>query len=247
MTVESTGCRTVPDRAALYDWECREVLGRTEQDVEFWRAVVGREPSGRVLELACGTGRVTLPLAAAGFSIVGLDVDSTMLAVARDRRGAARWPLLVTSDMRRFALRCRFDAIIVPYNSIQLLTDQDDVSACLRGLAEHLAPTGVVGLEVTDFQRGSVETDVGHEPIHAGRLAGEPLTLSGSLTHDLTARVSRYRRSFAGPDWTIEDQVVIRSYRRDELAVLLSAAGLVPERWWQDRSVTRVVASRPAR
>jgi SAM-dependent methyltransferase len=242
MTGESTCDRTVPDRAALYDWECRAVLGRTEQDVDFWQSVVGRGPAGQVLELACGTGRVTLPLAAAGYSIVGLDIDPTMLAVARDRRGAARWPLLVASDMRRFALRCRFDAIIVPYNSIQLLTDQDELAACIRHLAEHLAPTGVVGLEVTDFQRGSVETDVGYEPIHTGHLAGRPLTLSGSLTHDLTARISRYRRSFAGPDWTFADQVVIRSYRRDELAVLLAAAGLVAERWWEDGSVTRVVA-----
>jgi SAM-dependent methyltransferase len=245
MTDESSGRGTVPDRAALYDWECREVLGRTEQDVGFWLAVVAGAPSGPVLELACGTGRVTLPLAATGLPIVGLDLDPAMLAVARARRGAARWPLLMAADMRRFAVRCRFGAVIVPYNSIQLLTDPADVSACLHRLAEHVVPAGVVGLEVTDFQRGSVETDVAHQPIHAGRLGGRPLTLSGSLSHDLTARISQYRRSFAGPDWTFEDRVVIRSFRRDELAVLLAGAGLVPDTWWESGSVTRVV-TRPA-
>jgi SAM-dependent methyltransferase len=237
------------------------VLGRTDQDVDFWLDLVSTAPPRRVLELACGTGRVTVPLASAGVEIVGIDIDPAMLSAARARAAewagqpgererelepgpGPEWPLLVAADMRRFSLGCRFGAAIVPYNSIQLLTDPADAAACLACLGAHLAPGGVVGLEVTDFQRGAVETDVDHQLIHRGQLAGRPIGLSGSLTHDLGTRTSWYRRRFSGPGWAVEDEVAIRSYRREELAAMLATAGLRPDRWWEDGRVIRVVAVR---
>jgi SAM-dependent methyltransferase len=228
----------------LYDWECRHVLGRTDQDVEFWRAIVASGPPGRVLELACGTGRVTLPLTRAGVEMVGLDIDPVMLAVAKAKRGQNPWPMLIAADMRQFSLSCRFSVVIVPYNSIQLLTSLTEVAACLTGIAAHLAPRGIAGFEVTDFQSAAVETEVALQPVYRGQLCGQPVVLSGSLSHDLAGRTSRYRRSFAGAGWTVDDELVIRSYRRDELAPLLVRAGLVAEHWWHDGPVTRVVARR---
>jgi SAM-dependent methyltransferase len=221
------------------------VLGRTDQDVAFWRRLAAASP-GPVLELACGTGRVSLPLAAAGIPVVGLDIDPAMLAVARAGRGASRYPLLVAADMRRFALATRFSVAIVAYNSLQLLARPADAVACLRRVADHLASDGVAGVEVTDFQQGSPDSEVELQPVHTGQLGGRPLTLWGSLSHDLGARVSRYRRHFRGPGWTVDDVVAIRSYRPDELAAVLAEAGLTPRRWWMEGAQTRVVA-RPGR
>jgi SAM-dependent methyltransferase len=227
--------------ARLYDWECREVLGRTMQDVAFWLDVVnGGSPPGRVLELACGTGRVTLPLAAAGVAVTGLDRDSAALAVAGHGRGEAAWPLLIAADMRRFSLRCRFDAVLIPYNSFQLLTDAADVAACLALVAEHLAPGGTFALEVTDFQVGANREEVPDQFIASAPFDGEPLTLSGALNHDLANRVSRYRRRFIANGWEFADEIVLRSYRRGELQAALEAAGFTARRWWADGPVTRV-------
>ena len=80
-------------------------------DVDFWLDVVATARPGRVLELACGTGRVTLPLAAAGIEIVGIDIDPVMLVAARARSSAeaGRRPVLVAADMRRFALAANVD------------------------------------------------------------------------------------------------------------------------------------------
>src|SRR6188472_4055254 len=50
-------------------------------------------PGARVLDAGCGTGRVAIRLAAQGFDVVGLDVDDSMLAVARDQDPALRWVL----------------------------------------------------------------------------------------------------------------------------------------------------------
>jgi SAM-dependent methyltransferase len=227
----------------LYEWECREVLGRTDQDVGFWLQVARSAPAGtEVLELACGTGRVTLPLAAAGVDAVGIDIDPAALTLARARRGAAAWPLLVAADMRSFALRRRFGAVIIPYNSFQLLTDPADAAACIAAVSDHLAPAGTFAFEVTDFQAGATRDEVPEEVVGRGDLDGEPITLSGSLTHDRRRRLSRYRRRFVAAGWVVKDEVVLRSYRPDELESLLGAAGLAPTHWWKEGPTTRVVA-----
>ncbi len=65
--------------APFYDWENAQTLGR--RDVPFWRRVaIGA--GGPVLELGCGTGRVSLPLARAGVNLVGVDRSAPMLARA---------------------------------------------------------------------------------------------------------------------------------------------------------------------
>jgi SAM-dependent methyltransferase len=226
------------------------VLGRTDQDVAFWLGVLAEAPPGRVLELACGTGRVTIPLAEAAIDVVGIDIDPVMLSLAAARgrtRMPGRGPLLIAADMRRFALAGNFGAAIVPYNSIQLLTAPIDVASCLACIGAHLPQGAIVGLEMTDFQHGAVQTDVAHQAIHEGQLSGQPITLSGSLTHDWASRTSRYRRRFSGPGWEVEDEVAIRSYRREEMTAMLTAAGLHPEQWWEDGAQVRVVGVRVAR
>src|SRR6476646_3848337 len=70
------------DYAPFYDWENARTLGR--RDVPFWRRVA-LQAKGRVLELGCGTGRVTLPLAKAGVPIVGVDRSEPMLVRLRSR------------------------------------------------------------------------------------------------------------------------------------------------------------------
>src|SRR6476659_10721242 len=68
--------------APFYDWENARTLGR--RDVAFWRRVAS-EAKGAVLELGCGTGRISLPLARAGVSLVGVDRSEPMLARAGRR------------------------------------------------------------------------------------------------------------------------------------------------------------------
>jgi SAM-dependent methyltransferase len=73
--------------APFYDWENARTLGR--RDVPFWRRIAAGA-GGRVLELGCGTGRVSLPLAKAGVDLVGIDRSAVMLAKAARRAQALR-------------------------------------------------------------------------------------------------------------------------------------------------------------
>ncbi|MCH8868721.1 MAG: methyltransferase domain-containing protein [Chloroflexi bacterium] len=71
--------------SALYDHYTLGLAGDTRFYVEE-----ARKSTGRVLELACGTGRITIPLAQAGINVVGIDLSPSMLAIAREARRAKR-------------------------------------------------------------------------------------------------------------------------------------------------------------
>ncbi len=209
-------------RADLYDWELAHVAQRWDQDLAFY-ADAASSRGGPVLELACGTGRLTVPLGA-----VGLDIDAVMLARAR-RRGARH---LLRADMRRFALARRFAVVAIPYNTLQLLDHDVSVGpdggqghgmlACVRTAAAHLAPGGALALEVTDFQAGAVRASV--EPELLARAEG--VCLHGGLEHDFERRVTTYHRRFEEGGRTWGDQVRLRCLGRDELEALLDRAGL---------------------
>lgn len=137
--------------AVLYDYEYR----RRRADVNFYKDLAGEliGGSGRILELACGSGRVTIPLARAGYQVVGLDLSGPMLARAAARlrragRTARARVSLVRADMRRFALAEGFPLIIMAFNSFEHLYTRVDVSTCLDRVREHLAPGGYFVFDV---------------------------------------------------------------------------------------------------
>jgi SAM-dependent methyltransferase len=101
-----------------------------------------------VLELGCGTGRVTIPIAQAGVNVTGLDRSPAMLDVARRKSEGIdnlRW---VQGDMTDFALEERFGLTIIPFRSFLLLLTVAEQKACLARIHEHLADGGRLALNV---------------------------------------------------------------------------------------------------
>src|SRR5207245_1807815 len=123
--------------ADYYD-ESPVVKGRV-QDVAFYRDAA-REFGDPVLELGCGTGRITMALAEAGKRITGLDLSERMLERAVKKRGALRVEArerihLVQGDMARFDLGEKFRLVIIPFRPLpQLLAVQQhlDWLDCVR-------------------------------------------------------------------------------------------------------------------
>jgi SAM-dependent methyltransferase len=135
-----------------YPAELYELVHRgTPGDLLFYRrACAGSE---RVLELGCGYGRVLEALADLGTSVVGLERDPELLALAEARCGqlpreqAARIEL-VLGDMRSFDLSSGsdardgrpFDRILIPHSAIYCLLSEEECVQCLRCVARHMKP-----------------------------------------------------------------------------------------------------------
>jgi SAM-dependent methyltransferase len=135
--------------AALYDYEYR----RRRADVTFYRELARRRGADRILELGAGSGRVTMPLARDGRSVVALDQSEAMLARLRTRIARLPAPVAkritpVTGDLRTFSVAGRFPLAIAAFNVLEHLYTRGEVTACLQRIAAHLAPGGVFAFDV---------------------------------------------------------------------------------------------------
>ena len=153
------------DYAPFYDWENARTLGR--RDVPFWRHLA-LQADGTVLELGCGTGRISIPLGRAGIAVVGVDRSEAMLARARQRVRRGRLGShvrLVRADIRQLpfvAARPRrsvssksgptsrggFSLVMAPYGVLQSLLRERDLAATLEAVFGTLRPGATFGLEL---------------------------------------------------------------------------------------------------
>jgi SAM-dependent methyltransferase len=185
------------DYAAFYDWENARTMAR--RDVPFWRRVAAAA-GGPVLELGCGTGRVTVPLARAGISLVGIDLSDPMLRRARARLRRVRLAAharLVRGDIRHLPFEpATFALVAAPYGILQSLVRDSDLSATLSAAAAALRPGGRLVMELvadlTGWREYREETKLrGWRP---GRRAH--LTLVESVRQDRRRRLTIFDQEF---------------------------------------------------
>jgi len=187
------------DYAAFYDWENARTLGK--RDVPFWERLA-RQARTPVLELGCGTGRITLPLAKAGITVVGLDRSESMLARARKRvtrAKLARRARLVRGDIRHlpFAAPGRFRLVMAPYGILQSLLREADLVAALRAAHAVLAPGGIFGLElVADLPSWAEYRDRVTLRGWRGRPGGVYLTLCETVVQDRAKGITRFEQTY---------------------------------------------------
>ncbi|MDD5628352.1 MAG: class I SAM-dependent methyltransferase [Elusimicrobia bacterium] len=128
--------------AEIYDADLYDACNHRGDDLPFYLACA-RAARGPVLELCCGSGRLTIPLARAGIDITGLDFTPAMLGRARRKARQAGLSLrLVRGDMRRASLGRRFKLVFIPFNSLQNTYAIRDVERVLANVRRHLAPGG---------------------------------------------------------------------------------------------------------
>ena len=148
MPVRTAG-ETAAALARLYDLDISEDPG----DLDLYLALAARG-DGPILELAVGTGRLAVPIAAAGHRVTGVDIDPAMLARARaraDRSGVAPDALdLVEADMVGLRLPAgqTFGLAFLALNSIVVLGTRAAQKSAVQTLADHLAPGGIAAIDV---------------------------------------------------------------------------------------------------
>ena len=139
-----------PRVAETYDADVDRLGDEVRAGVPFYVGLA-RQAAGAghaVLELGCGTGRVTIPIAAAGVEVTGLDNAPAMLEVARRKAADATNPRWLLGDMASFQIEQRFGLVIIPFRSFLLLLTVEAQKACLTRIHEHLVEGGRLALDV---------------------------------------------------------------------------------------------------
>jgi len=118
------------------------IYEKRKDDIEFYKNEA-KKAEGRVLEVACGTGRIYLELLKEGVDIYGIDISEEMLKVLNKKAKELRLtPRVDKADMMSFRLGYGFSLIIAPFRSfLHNLTSEDQLKT-LQNLREHLLPEG---------------------------------------------------------------------------------------------------------
>jgi ubiquinone/menaquinone biosynthesis C-methylase UbiE len=245
--------------APFYDWENAQTLGR--RDVPFWRRVAGAA-KGPVLELGCGTGRVTRPLARAGIEVVGIDRSAPMLAraIAKSITKLPTYPStnslrLVRGDIRTLPFAAQsFAMVLAPYGILQSLTRPSDLSATLASVARVVERGGTFGIDlVPDVPKWR---EYANKVQLRGRTAGADLTLVESVRQDrkrrLTTFEQRYIERRGGRTRNHCFELVFRTLSVPQMTRQLERAGFQVDavlgdyrgRPWDDRADVWIIMAR---
>ena len=188
---------------------------------------------GKVLELAIGTGRVALPLAARGLTVHGIEASEAMVARLREKPGGSAIPVEI-GDMSEVRVNNTFDLIYLVFNTIFNLTTQEAQVRCFQNAARHLNPGGVFVVEtvVPDFS-GYVDGQ---------RMKGSWARIDSArfeiAIHDPVVQTVAFQRIIISEEGTQMTPHFMRYAWPSELDLMGQLAGLERrERWaWWDRS-----------
>jgi SAM-dependent methyltransferase len=140
------------DREYVADYYDYAYNRRNNIDVDFY-VNYAKDCGGRTLELACGTGRILIPTAAAGCDITGLDLSPFMLQKCRDKLAAQPVDVqkrvkIIQGNMTDFNTGEKYALITMPFRPFQHLTTVEEQKACLRCIYNHLKPRGKLVFDV---------------------------------------------------------------------------------------------------
>ena len=234
--------------ARYYDFEHAQF----QDDLALYLGLAERV-GGPILEAACGSGRILLALAAAGYETVGFDRSALMLELARaslaERPELRSRVELHQLDVRSFRLGRRFKLAIVALDSFGLLVEQADQLRALRALGRHLAFDGLLVLDLANGNQRGAEAaeETSLKLLGAGPSGGSLTKLVHRRTdhaeqldyllhcYDETEPGGRLRRTIV--------ELQLRYFTRFELQLLLERAGFEIESLFGDYDLTPFDAS----
>lgn len=228
--------------ARLYDVDLIDDPG----DLDLYLALAART-GGPILELAAGSGRISVPLARAGYEVTAVDVDPAMLARLRRRieETATAEPdvagrvHLVEGDLVGLDLpgSPRFGLAVLALNSILLLDSRDKQRAALETMARHLAPGGVAVVDVwlpAAHELARYDGRLSLEYVRTDPETDLLVTKTASAEHEptrghveLTAIYEEGAQGGPVRRWVRQDR--LRLLAADELSEMAEDAGLIVE------------------
>ena len=235
-----------------------DIEDNSDTGIAFY-AALAQETGGPVLEIACGTGRVSIPIARLGFAVTGLDIVPGMLAQAR-RKSAGLPTCWVEGDARTFDLGERFRLIFLTGNAFQAFLTRADQEALLERVRAHLHDDGLLAFE-TRNPRWDADTSSATGDLWANLetrdaeedwqtytdSSGRDVRMSKTQVYDHVAQIlhwTTYRRWREGDqEQTKITRIAVRYTFPQELAALLYYNGFTIIRQYGDWNLEPLTAA----
>ena len=211
-----------------------------QAQVEGIASLLELKPGARILDLACGHGRHSIPLAKLGFDVTGYDLSEIFLdrarADAEKQQASVRW---IRGDMRELPFEDAFDAVINMFTAFGYFENPEDDLRTLQGVRRALTPGGRLLLETVHrdalparFQNRTWDrTSAGTLVLRERRL-------------DLATEVMHEDVLLIRPDGSrTEYRMAMRMRSLHGYLALLREAGLEPEAWYGDLDGSRLELS----
>jgi SAM-dependent methyltransferase len=223
---------TYGDRiAGIYD-ELYEELFDKDEVVDVLAPLAGDGPA---LELAIGTGRIALPLAARGISVHGIDTSEAMVAKLRLKPGGDAIPVTM-GDFADVGVDRDYPLVYVVFNTLFALRTQEDQVRCFANVARRLTPGGAFVVEaffpdVARYDRG--------QRVHASSVQVDRLSLEASV-HDPVKQTVQSQQVIFTQEGTALYPVALRYAWPSEMDLMAKLAGLdLQSRWggWRGERV----------
>lgn len=231
----------------------------SDTGIDFY-ASLAEETGGPVLELACGTGRVAIPIARAGFHVTGLDIVPGMIERARSKSAGlpVRW---IVGDARRFSLDDTFRLVYLTGNAFQAFLTNEDQAALLQSVRSHLYKGGILAFETRNpllskplhrpglFVNLETVEEEQEWPSYTDA-EGREVRVSRTRRYDPVAQIlhwTTYRRWQEGPhEYEKVTRIALRYTFPQELAALLSNNGFEIVKQYGDWDRQPLTATSPS-
>jgi SAM-dependent methyltransferase len=235
-----------------------DIEDSSDTGIAFYSALA-QETGDPVLEIACGTGRVSIPIARLGFAVTGVDIVPGMLAQARSKSAglATRW---LAGDARTLELGEYFRLIFLTGNAFQAFLTRADQEALLQRVRAHLHDDGLFAFETRNPRWGAdtastngelwanletIEQEV-HGPSYIDS-SGRDVRISRTQVYDHAAQIlhwTTYRRwHTGGQEQTKITRIAVRFTFPQELEALLHYNGFTIVRQYGDWNLEPLTAA----
>jgi len=228
-----------------YDLQNRDYVN----DIPFYLRKA-RQYSEPVLELACGTGRITIPIAEQGIDITGLDISEPMISYAKkkakEKNVTVGW---VKADCRNFKLDRKFNLIFFPFNSIAHLHDLESIKSCFYCVKMHLKDEGRFIIDIFNprldilIRDSSMRYPVAEYPDPNGK--GTVVITENNL-YDTSTQINRIKWYYKiGSEPEVMKELNMRIFYPQEIDVLLHYNGFKIEDKFGDYDETPFTSTSP--
>lgn len=180
----------------VYDADIYDGMNTDMADLPFYLRWLNEKKNGKILELCCGTGRLTIPLAQQGYTLTAVDNSPSMLAQARAKADALSLPIqFIESDMRTLDLPETYDLIFIPFNSIHHLYTNPDFFDVLTGVKKHLKPDGYFIFDCFNPDIRYIVEAEKEEQIVADYTTkdGRQVVIKQTMTYENTSQINRIK------------------------------------------------------